>query len=233
MPKIRILLVHHEALMRATLRLLLEAQPDMEVVGEAANSHAALDKTRTTTPDVILLDLSLPGANGLQTLEQLRRVCRHAQVVVLTLYQEAAYARAALAAGGGAYVTTHAAPADLIAAIHAVVQGETFVDPTVASPLLHELIMSQTLHIGVSPSQPKSLLSPREREVLIQLAQGYTSRQIAAQLHVSVKSVETYRARIGQKLELRSRADLIRYAHASGLLTSEMVVGHYHEISRE
>ena len=233
MPKIRILLVHHEALMRATLRLLLEAQPDMEVVGEAANSHAALDKTRTTTPDVILLDLSLPGANSLQTLEQLRRVCRHAQVVVLTLYQEAAYARAALAAGGGAYVTTHAAPADLIAAIHAVVQGETFVDPTVVSPLLHELIMSQTLHTGVSPSQPKSLLSPREREVLIQLAQGYTSRQIAAQLHVSVKSVETYRARIGQKLELRSRADLIRYAHASGLLTSEMVVGHYHEISRK
>ena len=136
--------------------------------------------------------------------------------------------------GGGRRLCHHnAAPADLIAAIHAVVQGETFIRPTVASPLLHELLMSQTLHTRVSPSRPKSLLSPRERRVLLQLAQGYTSRQIAAQLHVSVKSVETYRARIGQKLELRSRADLIRYAHASGLLTSEMVVGHYHEISRE
>jgi len=176
MRKIRILLVHHEALMRATLRLLLEAQPDMEVVGEASNRHAAIEKAHDTTPDVILLDLSLPGANGLQTLEQLRRACPHAQVVVLTLQQEAAYVRAALAAGGGAYVTTHAGPADLIAAIHAVVQGQTFIDPTVEGPLLHELLGSQTLLPGADPGQPRDLLSPREREVLIQLAQGYTSR---------------------------------------------------------
>ena len=218
--------------MRATLRLLLEAQPDMEVVGEAAELHAALDKTRTTTPDVILLDLSLPGANGLQTPNS-----SAACVGMLRLSSSRCIRRRPTLGQpwqrGEALMSLHAAPADLIAAIHAVVQGETFVDPAVASPLLHALIMSQTLHIGVSPSQPKSLLSPREREVLIQLAQGYTSRQIAAQLHISVKSVETYRARISQKLELRSRADLIRYAHASGLLTSEMVVGHYHEISRE
>jgi two-component system response regulator NreC len=233
MPKIRILLVHHKALMRATLRLLLDAQPDMEVVGEASNGRAALKEARETTPDVILLDLSLPGANGLQTLEQLRRACRHAQVVVLTLYLEAAYVRAAMAAGGGAYVTTRAAPADLISAIHAVVQGQTFVDSTVAGPLLHELLWSQALHTGISAGQPRSLLSPREREVLILLAQGYTSRQMAAQIHVSIKSVETYRARIAQKLELHSRADLIRYAYASGLLTSEMVMAQYHETSRE
>jgi DNA-binding NarL/FixJ family response regulator len=218
--------------MRATLRLLLEAQPAMEVAGEASNRHAAIEKAYETTPDVILLDLSLPGANGLQTLEQLRRACRHAQVVVLTLQQEAAYVRAALAAGGGAYVTMHAGPDDLIAAIHAVVQGQTFIDPTVEGQLLRELLGSQTLLTGANPGQPRDLLSPREREVLIQLAQGYTSRQIAAQIHISVKSVETYRARIAQKLELHSRHDLIRYAHVSGLVTSEMLMRQRRETSR-
>jgi DNA-binding NarL/FixJ family response regulator len=130
-------------------------------------------------------------------------------------------------------VTTHAAPADLISAIHAVVQGQTFVDPTVTGPLLHELLGARMPHRRTSLGQTRSLLSPREREVLIRLAQGYTSRQIAAQIHVSIKSVETYRARIAQKLELHSRADLTRYAHASGLLTSEMVMSQHHEISRE
>jgi two-component system, NarL family, response regulator NreC len=225
MPKIRILIVDHQALTRATVRLLLEAQPDMEVVGEASNDRTALAMVRDIAPDVILLDLSLPEANGLQTLQRLQQACRHTQVVILTRYQEAAYVRAALAAGGAGYVTTQATPADLLAAIRAVVQGQKFVDPTVAGPLLDELLDQRSPHPVTRPRQPRSLLSPREREVLIRLAQGYTSRQIAAQLHVGVKSVETYRARIAQKLELHSRADLFRYAHASGLLTSEMVLG--------
>jgi DNA-binding NarL/FixJ family response regulator len=231
MPKIRILLVDQQALMRATLRLLLEAQPDMEVVGEASNGRTALAKAHETVPDVILLDLGLPGPNGLQTLEQLRQACRQIQVVVLTQHQEVAYVRAALAAGGAGYVTTHATPSDLFTAIRTVVQGQTFVDPTVAGPLLHGLLGLQTPYQATGSGQPRSLLSAREREVLIRLAQGYTSRQIAAQIHVSVKSVETYRARIAQKLELHSRADLIRYAHASGLLTSEMVLGQHHEMA--
>jgi two-component system response regulator NreC len=225
MPKIRILIVDQQALMRATLRLLLEAQPDMEVVGEAANTRTALAKVRETAPDIILLDLSPLGTNGLQTLEQLQQACQHTQVVVLTRYQEAAYARAALAAGSAAYVTTHAAPADLFTAIRTVAQGQRFVDPIVAGPLLHELLGQRTPHAAPRAAQPRSLLSPREREVLVQLAQGYTSRQIAAQIHVSVKSVETYRARIAQKLGLHSRAELFRYAHASGLLTSETALG--------
>jgi DNA-binding NarL/FixJ family response regulator len=225
MPKIRMLLVDHQALVRSALRLLLEAQPDMEIVGEASTSRPAVAKARETAPDVILLGLSLSGVIGLQTVEQLRQACRHTRIVVLTLYQEAAYVRAALAAGGAAYVTTYAAPADLFTAIRAVAQGRTFVDPALAGPLLHDLLRKQTSQSPATPAPSRALLSPREREVLIRLAQGYTNRQIAEQLYVSVKSIETYRARITCKLELHSRADLIRYAHVSGLLTPEMVLG--------
>jgi two-component system response regulator NreC len=233
MSNVRILLVHHQALVRATLRLLLEAQPDMEIVGEAADKHAALAKARETTPNVIVLDLNLPGANGLQTLEQLRHACQHTQVVVLTRHQEVAYVRAALAAGGAAYVTTDAAPSDLLTAIRTVARGEIFVDPTVVSPVLRELLGPLPTRQVATADQLHSLLSPREREVLIQLAQGYTSREIAEHIHVGVRSVETYRARIAQKLELHSRADLIRYAHATGLLTSEMVSGQHDEATRK
>jgi two-component system, NarL family, response regulator NreC len=233
MAKIRVLLVNHQALLRSALRLLLEAQPDMEVVGEAPNGRAALAKARETTPDVILLELSLPEAGGLQTIEQLRQACRHAEIVVLTLYQEAAYVRAVLAAGGAAYITTYAGPADLLTAIRTVARGQTFVDPAVAGPLLLEFLGKQASRPAGTPGLPRSLLSPREREVLIRLAQGYTNRQIAEQIYVSVKSVETYRARIVQKLELHSRADLIRYAHASGLLTPEMVLGRYDKAAQQ
>jgi DNA-binding NarL/FixJ family response regulator len=231
MPKIRILLVDHQSLVRSAIRALLAAEPDMDVVGEASNSRAALAKTRETTPDVILLELNLPGASGLQIIEQLRQACQHTQIVVLTLHQEAAYVRAVLAAGGDAYITTYASPADLLTAIRAVAQGQTFVDPAVAGPLLYDLLGKKAPHQTATPGPPRTLLSPREREVLIRLAQGYTNRQIAEQIYVSVKSVETYRARIVQKLELHSRAELIRYAHASGLLTSEMVLGRRDEAS--
>jgi two-component system response regulator NreC len=229
MLKIRILLVEHQLLMRSALRALLEAQPDMEVVGEASHSRTALAKAHEATPDVILLVLSLPGASGLQAVEQLSQAYRHGQIVVLTRYQEAAYVRAVLTAGGAAYITTSAASDDLFSAIREVARGQTFVDPALAGPLLHEVFGKQAPRPTATPSPPRTLLSPREREVLIRLAQGYTNRQIAEQIYVSVKSVETYRARIVQKLELHSRVDLIRYAHVSGLLTPDMVLGRYNE----
>jgi two-component system, NarL family, response regulator NreC len=222
MPKIRILLVDHQELLRAALRLLIAAQPDLEVVGEASDGLAALANARTTTPDVILLELGLEGSRGLTLIEQFRRQRPLTRVLVLSRSADVASVRSALAAGGSAYLTTRAAPADLLTAIRAVAEGYSFVDPKVAGPLLHDFLGERAPFRTAACDHPRSLLSPREREVLILLAQGYTHRQIAAQIYVSVKSVETYRARIAQKLELHSRADLIRYAHASGLLTSEM-----------
>ena len=221
MLKIRILLVGHQVLLRAGLRLLIAAQPELEVVGEAPEGPAALANARNTAPDVILLALGLPGSRGFTLIEQLRHQCPRARVLVLSMSADVASVRAALAAGGAAYLTIQAAPDDLLTAIHAVAQGQPFVDPTLAGPLLSDLL-GQWAPRQAAAGRPKSLLSPREREVLIRLAQGYTHRQIAAQIYVSVKSVETYRARIAQKLELHSRADLIRYAHTSGLLTPEM-----------
>jgi DNA-binding NarL/FixJ family response regulator len=211
MQKIRILLVDHHVLVRAGLRILLEMEPDMLVVGEASNSPAALAQARETLPDVVLLEIGLPGISGLKVIEQLRHQCPLTRVIVLSVYADEAFVRSALAAGSSAYVTKHAAPADLLTAIHSVAQGYSFVDPTLAGHLLHDLF-------GKGRGR---LLSPREREVLIRLAQGYTNRQIAEQIYVSIKSVETYRARIAQKLNLHSRTDVIRYAYASGLLTLE------------
>lgn len=220
--KIRILLVDQQTLMRAGLRLLLESAPDMQVVGEAQDARIALAKAKDTSPDVALVELGVPEMGGLTLIEQLRHQCPLTRVLVLSPYTDVASVRAALAAGGSAYVNTRATPADLLTAIRAVAAGHPFVDSTVASPLLADLLGQLTPGQAAAPSRPRSLLSPREREVLIRLAQGYTHRQIAEQIYVSVKSVETYRARIAQKLELHSRADLIRYAHASGILTPEM-----------
>jgi DNA-binding NarL/FixJ family response regulator len=222
MQKIRILLVDHQPLVRAGLRILLETEPDMQVVGEAPNSLAALTQARETIPDIVLLEIGLPGISGLKVIEQLRHQCPLTRVLVLSVYADAASARSALAAGSSAYVTKYAAPADLLTAIRSVAQGQAFVDPTVADPMLHDRLGTWASLQTAAPGRPRSLLSPREREVLIRLGQGYTNRQIAEQIQVSVKSVETYRARIAQKLELHSRVDFIRYAHASGLLTPEM-----------
>jgi two-component system response regulator NreC len=222
MAKIRILLVDHQELLRAALRLLIATQPDLEVVGEASDGLAALANARSTTPDVVLLELGLEGSSGLTLIEQFRRQRPLTRVLVLSRAGDVASVRSALAAGGSAYLTTRAAPADLLTAIRVVAEGYSFVDPKVAGPLLHDFLGDGEPLRTAAPGHPRSLLSPREREVLILLAQGYTHRQIAAQIYVSVKSVETYRARIAQKLELHSRADLIRYAHASGLITPEM-----------
>jgi DNA-binding NarL/FixJ family response regulator len=222
MQKIRILLVDHQPLVRVGLRILLEAEPDMQVVGEAPNSPAALAQARETVPDIVLLEIGLPGSSGLKVIEQLRHQCPLTRVLVLSVYADAASVRSALAAGSSAYVSKHAAPGDLLTAIRSVAQGNLFVDPTVADPLLHDRQGIWASLQTAAPGRPRSLLSPREREVLIRLGQGYTNRQIAEQINVSVKSVETYRARIAQKLELHSRVDLIRYVHASGLLTPEM-----------
>jgi two-component system response regulator NreC len=221
MPKIRILMVDDHAIVRAGLRLLIDAQPDMEVVGEARDSRTALAKALETKPDVTLMDISMPGTSGLKAIEQLLRVCPHTRVLVLSMYNDPAYARSALAAGGSGYVAKQAAASDLLTAIRSVYQGCPFVDSTLAGRLLQDLLRKEVTRRSAPPGTPRSLLSPREREVLILLVQGYTNRQVAEQIGVSIKTVDTHRAHIVQKLELSSRAELTRYALESGLITPD------------
>jgi two-component system, NarL family, response regulator NreC len=221
MSKIKILIVDDHTILRAGLRMLINTQPDMEVVSEAMDGHEALWKAREMNPDVALMDITMPKTGGLQALEQLRQVCPHTRILVLTMHDDPAYALSVLAAGGLGYVVKRAADSDLLTAIRAVHRGRTFVDPALAGSLVQDLLAKQTSAGPAGRGVRRSLLSPREREVLRLLAQGYTNQQAAKWIRVSVKTVETYRARIAQKLGLHSRAELTRYALESGILTPD------------
>jgi DNA-binding NarL/FixJ family response regulator len=207
MKPIRVLLADDHAILRAGLRMLLEAQPDMAVVAEAADGEEAVRRATGTRPDVAVVDLTMPGLSGVETLERLRREVPATRLLVLTMHDDPGYARLALAAGAAGHVVKDAGSGELLAAIRAVHGGRTFV------------------HVGAHPRPsapaaraPGPALSPRERQVLELLAHGHTNREVADRLSLSVKTVETHRARLSDKLGLRSRADLVRLAIDLGLL---------------
>ena len=198
--------------------MLIDAQPDMDVVGEAKDSSSAVVLIRETKPDLIIMDMSLPDTSGIQAIKQFQQVCPHTRVLILSEFDDPAVVRSALAAGGSGYITKQAAVSDLLTAIHTISQGHPFVEPTLAGPVLHDLLTNKAIHPSKDQDGRRSLLSARERQVLILLAHGYTNREVAEQIYVSIKTVESHRARIAKKLELRNRAGLIRYARESGLL---------------
>jgi DNA-binding NarL/FixJ family response regulator len=211
MKKIRLLLADDHAILRAGLRVLLDAQPDMTVVAEAADGHEALDRARANQPDVAVVDLTMPGMSGVQTLERLRREVPATRLLVLTMHDDPAYAGLTLAAGATGHVVKDAESTELLAAIRAVHRGRTFVhtgsDVSDGAP-------PESATAGVPP------LSGRERQVLELLARGHTNREVAGRLRLSVKTIETYRSRLNDKLGLNSRADLVRLAMDLGLLTT-------------
>jgi two-component system response regulator NreC len=216
MAKIRILLADDHAVLRAGLRLLIDGQPDLEVVGEAATAPEAVAMAAETRPDVVLLDITMPGESGIQAIDRIRQKSHRTRVLVLTMHDDPAYGRAALAAGGSGLVVKDAQTAKLLAAIRAVHRGRTFLelpDPGVGD---------RPAAGAVPPARPERVpvrsLSRRERQVLQLVAQGYTNQQVAGRLTLSTKTVEGYRARLGEKLGLRGRADLVRFALEIGLL---------------
>jgi len=213
MKPIRVLIADDHAVLRAGLRLLINAQPDMEVVGEAADGAEAVAQARALQPQVLTLDLAMPGNSGVDTITQLRRECPHTRVLVLTMHDDPAYLRAVLAAGGSGYVVKTAADTELLSAIRAVHQGRTFVNLSLTDSVVQTVV-------GSPPGSALEVLSAREREVVTLLAQGFTNQEAADRLFLSVKTVETYRARLMSKLGLASRADLVRYALETGLLGS-------------
>ncbi|WP_322821101.1 response regulator transcription factor [Chloroflexus sp.] len=208
-----ILLVDDHAVLRAGLRLLLDGQPDLRVIGEAEDVRTAVAQATILQPDLILLDLSLTGSSGLAAIPALHTVAPHSRILVLTMHDDEGYVRQALAAGANGYVLKRAADAELIAAIRAVLRGELYIHPALTRQLLENLL-PQTPALN-----PWESLSEREREVLLLVARGYTAAEIAEQLSLSPKTVETYRTRGMEKLGLRSCAALVQYALNHNLLT--------------
>jgi len=215
MAKICVFIADDHALVRSGLRLLIEAQDDMQVVGEAGTFPQAIDQVEELRPEILTLDLAMPGGFGVAGIEKLRRRFPELRIIVLTMYDDPAFVRTALAMGAAGYVAKSAADTGLIGAIRAVHDGRVFVDAqNVAEP-------SPTIGAGtISPSStaPIETLSQREREVLALVAGGLTNQAAADQLGLSVKTVESYRARLMEKLGMTNRAELTRLAIECGLL---------------
>lgn len=216
---LRILLIDDHNVLRNGLRLLLETQPDLRVVGEAADGEEGLALTRRLKPDLVILDLSMPGLGGLDTLRRMVAEQPWLRVLILTMHDDSEFVRDALTAGARGYVLKKAADNELLTAIRQVAGGETYVYPSLAARLLDQgTPRSGRDHPG---REPLGRLSARELEVLQLIALGYTHQEIGERLGVSVKTVETHKARISEKLDLRTRAELVRYAMHHNLVQVE------------
>lgn len=210
---IRILIADDHGVLRAGLRTLLNAEPDMTVVGEAADGYDAVRLAEELCPDVVLLDISMPGPGGIEVTRRLRQRLPQTRVLILTVHEDESMLREALRVGAAGYITKRAVESELINAIHAVWRGDLYVHPTMTRALLRDLQPPI-----IPPESPHEPLTPREIEVLRLIAQGYTNRQIAEALSISVRTVETHRANLTAKLHLSSRVELVRYAREHGLL---------------
>lgn len=210
--RISVLLVDDHAILRDGLRQLLQVEPDMKVVAEASNGELAVRLAFELKPDVIIMDLSLPVLGGTEATKQIVDRDPRARVLALSAHSDASYARAVLSSGAAGYVLKRSAFDELVRAIRTVVAGDTYVDPVLAQELLPR---SRRTGPGTSPMLS---LSERELEVVRLVARGHTAKEMASQLGVSPRTLETYKARAMAKLDLTSRADLIRYAARCGWL---------------
>ena len=215
---ISVLIVDDHAVLRAGLRMLLDAESDVEVVGEAGDGAEALARTVDLTPDIVLLDVTMPGMSGLDVLRRTQEVSPQTRVLILTMHDDQCYVREALQAGGLGYVLKRAADIELLSAIRAVYQGGTYLHAAHTRALVESVAGQPSTEAAGEPQHP---LSSREEEVLRHVALGYTNRHAANMLHLSVKTVEAYRARMMSKLGLRNRVELVPYALQHGLLDEE------------
>jgi len=215
MKKIKILLADDHAVLRSGLRLLLNAQPDMEVVDEATDGPEAINKSIKLSPDIVLMDITMPGG-GLEATKQIKAKCPKTRILVLTMHDDESYLYEFLKHGASGYVVKKAADTELTAAIRAVHRDEIALHPSVAKKLV-------TNYLNIS-SFPKKAdeghdpLSERELQVLKMVALGHTNKEISDALFISIKTVETHRTRIMQKLNLNTRAQLVQYAIEKGIL---------------
>lgn len=212
--KLRILLADDHKVVREGLRLLMAGQRDLRVVGEAANGKEAVKFACQLKPDVVVMDLSMPELNGLQATERIKNECPEVKVVALTVHEDPSYLIQLCKAGASGYVLKRSAGEDLIQAIRTVAGGGVYFDPDVANKAL-------SLRAGEPPTRNglrRGQLSEREKEVLILVAWGCSNKEVAAELQLSVKTVETYRQRLSEKLGFQSRTEVVQYALRQGWL---------------
>src|SRR5580658_7707697 len=215
--KIRVLIADDHAILRSGLKMLIDSQADMTVVGEAQNGNEAILMAREISPDIVLLDVTMPQKGGLHAIHDILANNASVHILLLTMHEELAYLRTALAAGASGYVLKKSVDADLLSAIRAVHKGRTYVASELATELLKHALPDR-MKEGDAPAE---VLSEWELQVLKLVAEGFSSREIAEQILVGSKTVETYRGRFAEKLGLKSRADIVRYALEVGLLSPE------------
>lgn len=214
MNKLSIFLADDHAVIREGLKALINAQSDMEVVGEADNGRTAWLEVKTLRPDVVVMDISMPELNGAKATERLRRDCPQTRVLALTVHNDQGYLQQLLKAGASGYVLKRAATHELIQAIRKVAAGGSYLDQTIASKVVNSYVQKQS----TQPGRTGYDLSDREQDVLRRIALGYTNKEIAVQLSISVRTVETYKVRLMEKLNFHSRAEVVRYALLQGWL---------------
>ena len=211
-----ILLADDHAILRSGLRLLVESQPDFKVVGEAGTGKEAIAKARELQPNLILLDLNMPELDGLDSLPAIRKEAPDSRILILTMHDDVSYLQEALRTGASGYILKKAVDSDLITALRTVLRGETYVHSAMTQKLLQKI--DQQAAKPAPEADPWATLSDRERDVLRLVALGYTNAEIASELFLSVKTVETYRTRGMEKLNFQTRAQLVKAALEKGLL---------------
>lgn len=216
MIKLRVLLADDHAIIREGLKSLINAQPDMHVVGEANNGRSAWQQAIALQPDVAIMDVSMPELNGAQVTEHLKQECPAVKVLALTIHEDHGYLRQLLKAGAVGYMLKRAAVEELIHAVRTVAAGSIYIDPSLAGKVVGSYLRKESTERGLLRGD----LSARETEVLRLVAWGYGNKEVAAKLSISVKTVETYKSRLMEKLELHSRTELVRYALHQGWLES-------------
>lgn len=215
MEKTTVFLVDDHAVVREGLQALINAQPDMHVVGQASDSREALALIPGCKPDIVVVDIGLPGLNGMHISERLRELCPNSALVVLTRHRESAYVRQMMQVGVKGYVLKQSGVATLLDAIRAVTAGENYLDPMLAGQMVQKMVAAST-----QSNVQQQDLSERETAVVQLIALGYSNKEVAAKLDISVKTVDTYKTRALEKLGLDGRAALVRYALERGWLGS-------------
>ena len=209
--KIRVLLADDHAILRKGVSMLVNAQSDMEVAAEAASGEDALREAQRVQPDVVVMDVSMPGMNGIEATRRLLEILPRIRVIGLSMYKDAVYVRELLRAGASGYLVKDCDDAELLLAIRAAARGEAYLSPAVTAAVLTDYRRNVT--------NPVDLLTSREREVLVMIAEGKTNKEIASALNLSVYTVESYRGSLMEKLNLHNTGDVVRFALRNGLIT--------------
>lgn len=210
---IKVLIADDHAIVRAGLRALIRSEPTMELVGEATGGYETIELVEKSQPNVLVLDLSMPDLDGIAVTKRIAPLFPDLRILILTLHEDEALLRAALKAGASGYILKRAAEAELVSAIHTILRGDLYVDPSMV-----RILLSDAAPPAAKPSKSTEALTPRETEVLKLIVQGYTNRQIGEELNISVRTAESHRANLSEKLGLHSRVELVRYAREHGLI---------------